>query len=74
MSDKIKITILEDGTIKTETDSVSMPNHGNAESFLRDMFKLAGGNITRKAKNALHKLLHGHTHEHGHDEHEHHHH
>lgn len=58
--DKVKITILEDGTIKTETDAVSLPNHSNCEAFLREMAKLAGGTIERKAK-------HGHaTHSHDH--------
>lgn len=58
MPDTIKITILEDGTIKTETDKVSMPNHQNAEMFLRDVGKLAGGTVERKNKS-------GHTHTHG---------
>jgi hypothetical protein len=48
--DKVKITILEDGTIKTETDAVSMPNHSNAEKFLLEIGRLAGGDIERKAK------------------------
>ena len=69
MADKIIIKVLEDGTIRTETDKVSAPNHGNAESFLRKMFELAGGFITRKAK---HSHTHAHGHEHTHeDEHEH---
>lgn len=58
MGDTIKITILEDGTIKTETDAVSMPNHQNAEGFLRDIGRLAGGEVERKNKL-------GHTHTHG---------
>lgn len=58
MADIIKVTVLEDGTIKTETDAVSMPNHQNAEAFLRDVGKLAGGLVERKQK-------HGHTHTHG---------
>lgn len=57
--DAIKITILEDGTIKTETDKVSMPNHSNAEAFLREMARVAGGEVSRKNK-------HGHA-SHSHD-------
>lgn len=64
--DTIKITVLEDGTIKTETDRVSMPNHANAEGFLALIGRLAGGLIERRAKHGAH--FHGHhehTHEHG---------
>ena len=63
MSDKIKITILEDGTIKTETDRVSAPNHSNAEQFLLHIAQLTGG-ITRRIMRAgasLHAALHEHT-------------
>ncbi len=63
MADKIKIHVLEDGTIKVETDAVSMPNHMNAESFLKNMFTLAGGAITRKLK---HGVLHAFGHDHKH--------
>lgn len=67
MADKIKVTILEDGTIKTETDVVSAANHQNAEGFLRTVFSFAGGLFTRKMKHS-----HGaHSHSHGHGEHEH---
>lgn len=58
--DRITITILEDGTIKTETDEVSNGNHQSAEGFLRDVGKLAGGIIERKKKA-------GHTHTHSHN-------
>ena len=69
MADKIKITILEDGTIKTETDQVSMPNHSNAEGFLREIAKVAGGAVERRHKrgSALHSHDHG-QHFHSHDE------
>ena len=62
--DRLKIEILEDGTIKTTTDAVSMPNHANAEQFLREMARLAGGTTVRKAKQGH---SHAHGHEHGHD-------
>lgn len=51
--DKVRITILDDGTIKVDTDKVSMPNHMNAEQFLRNMFTLAGGAVTRTIKHGL---------------------
>ena len=67
MHDDIDIEILEDGTIKTSTNLVSMPNHSNAESFLKDMARLAGGETLRK-KNPK---AQGHTHIHGHETHGH---
>lgn len=63
MADKIKISVLEDGSIKIETDKVSMPNHTNAENFLKEMFKLAGGNLAKKAKHAFAHVS-GKTHQH----------
>ena len=48
--DQMKITILEDGTIKTETDKVSAPNHSNAEAFLRLVAQLCGGKTERRHK------------------------
>jgi hypothetical protein len=74
MPDNIEIEILADGTIKTSTDAVSMPNHANAEAFLREMGRLAGGAIERKRKQGFaHTHAHGHSHSHEHG-HEHHHH
>lgn len=60
--DKLRISILEDGTIKTDTDRVSMSNHQSAEAFLRDVAKLAGGTETRKWKAGS---MHSHQHSHG---------
>jgi hypothetical protein len=70
--DCISITVLPDGTIKTDNDGISMPNHQNAEAFLRDIGRLAGGKTTVKMKGThqhLHHALHvhasdGHTHTH----------
>lgn len=69
MADKIIITVLEDGTIKTETDKVSMANHSNAEQFLLHIAKLAGGVTTRVLK--VGASLHRHLHEHVKDGHHH---
>lgn len=62
MADTIKVTILEDGTFKIETDAVSAANHGNAEMLLREIAKDAGGDISRVKKAGVHS--HGHLHEH----------
>ena len=67
MGDTVKISILDDGTIKTETDKVSMPNHQNAENFLRDVGRMAGGKVERKHKHGHHEHSHEHTHEHHHE-------
>jgi hypothetical protein len=66
--DKMMITILEDGTIKIETDKVSAANHVNAEAFVREAAKLAGGATTIKGKHA-HLGLGAHEHEHEHEDH-----
>jgi hypothetical protein len=67
--DKLTITILEDGTIKTDSDGISAPNHSNAEGFLREVVRLAGGTVKRclKVGASLARALHhhaqdGHTH------------
>lgn len=66
MADTIKIQVLEDGTVRVETDRVSMPNHLSAERFLSQTFTLLGGEIKRKAKHAFQHAF-GKTHDHDHD-------
>lgn len=66
MADTIKIKILADGTVRVETDRVSMPNHLSAERFLSATFTLLGGEIKRKAKHAMQHAF-GKNHEHDHD-------
>lgn len=61
--DTINITILEDGTIKTETDKISAPNHSSAEGFLAWVAKMAGGTTQRVGRGAA--AAHTHTHQHG---------
>jgi hypothetical protein len=58
MGDIINITILEDGTIKSETDLISQANHSSADKFFSFLRGLLGGEEKRKAK-------HGHVHTHG---------
>jgi hypothetical protein len=65
-SDKMKIEILANGTIKTTTDAVSAANHSNAEAFLRDVAKLAGGETTRERRKDVNPAHHHHSHDEGH--------
>lgn len=70
-ADTIRVSILDDGTMKIDTDAISMPNHTNAEGLVRQMTTLCGGKTEVKLKGAhLHNALHqhasdGHTHDHG---------
>ena len=59
-SDRMDISILEDGTIRIETDKVSGANHANAEQFFKLLAQNAGGESSRARKA-------GHTHTHTHE-------
>lgn len=63
-TDTITVEILEDGTIKTETDKVSSANHTTAEGFLKEMFRLAGGRTEIKFKRPVAVVEGAHTHHH----------
>ena len=58
MSDTLRIVILDDGTIRTETDRVSAPNHASAEQFLATVSLLTGGNASRQRKDHIHHVHH----------------
>lgn len=63
--DKMAISVLDDGTIKIETDAVSAPNHVSAEAFVKETARLAGGTTTKKMKHSHgHLGMHEHEHEH----------
>jgi hypothetical protein len=69
--DSMKVTILDDGTIKVETDRISQANHLTAEAFMRNLAAAAGGAQTRRHKHgvlgeAQHALAHaqGRPHDH----------
>jgi hypothetical protein len=62
--DELRITVLEDGTIRTETDSFSPANHQSAEEFLGEVTRQAGGPMQRQRRGKHHH--HGHTHTHVH--------
>lgn len=51
--DKMKITILDDGTLKIETDQISPANHMTAEALLRNTAMACGGEQTRVHKHGV---------------------
>ena len=51
--DTMDITILDDGTIKVETDKISQANHMTAEAFLRNVAQAGGAKQTRKHKQGI---------------------
>lgn len=65
--DRMTITVLEDGTIRSSTDSVSGAAHQNAEDFLASIAEMVGGTTTRQART---DIQHQHHHHHG-EEHSH---
>lgn len=58
--DQMQITILDDGTIKVETDRISQANHMTAEAFMRNMASACGGKQDRKQKHGTHHHHHHH--------------
>jgi len=70
MFDEMTITILKDGTIKTVADAISPANHDNAESFIKGMARLAGGETVRAPRT---DVKHSHTHDDVSEGHHHHH-
>jgi hypothetical protein len=64
MADKIKMEILEDGTITCETDGVSGKNHKSADEFLKMIEDMTGGGRETKKRKHTHKHKHGVPHHH----------
>ena len=63
MADKMKIEILEDGTISVKTDAVSGKNHHSADEFLNMIETLGGKRTTEKlSKKHKHKHVAPHSH------------
>lgn len=60
-NDEIRFTILEDGSVKWETDEISPANHATAERATAGIAKLLGGQSSQVRKR------HGHTHSHTHE-------
>jgi hypothetical protein len=67
MTDAIRIKIEPGGRIKISTDSISLPNHGNAEDAIRMIARLAGGTVTITARDTVHEHVHTHEHDHLHE-------
>ncbi len=64
--DAIKVTILQDGTIKVETDPISQANHLSAEQLLDAISRLSGGEVTKTKKHSRAHVHGERSHEHGH--------
>jgi len=64
--DRIKVTILQDGTIKIETDPISQANHLSAEHLLDAISRFSGGEVTKTKKHSRAHVHEAHTQEHGH--------
>ena len=67
----MNITILDDGTIRVETDAISQANHMTAEAFMRNIAKAGGAPQTKKHNHGMigaarHAIQHaiGHAHKH----------
>lgn len=52
-NDSIQYEILEDGTISVTTDQISGVNHVSADKLLKQLFELAGGEVTTKKRSRL---------------------
>lgn len=68
MSDRIRIEILEDGTLSIDTDAISGPNHKSADELLDSLEEIMGGRriVAAKPGHEHHAKLHGgHKHKHG---------
>jgi hypothetical protein len=67
-TDRITGVVLRDGTIKSQTGSISGANHDNAENFFVRLKELTGGEETRESRGEIshdHSVSHTHQHEGG---------
>ena len=63
MPDQMKMTVLPDGSIKSEVmGKISMPNHQSAADFLRTIAQLAGGKLKIASRHSHDPLSADHTH------------
>lgn len=71
-ADKFTVEILDDGTFKITTDPISAANHVNADNFVKEMFRHAGGPVEIRHRHGDKKHVHRFAHadevklEHGH--------
>lgn len=56
--DKFNIEILPDGSMKITTDKVSDANHVQAENLIKEMFRLAGGEVEIKHRHGKQQHVH----------------
>ena len=66
MPDKMSGSIMQDGTIRLVTDSISPANHASADEVKAEIIRLGGGKATTEERNERHShaLAHDHEHEH----------
>lgn len=65
-SDQMEVEVLDNGTFRCEVKgAISSVNHGNADTFLKEVQRFLGGvaNVLKSGKAHHH---HHHAHEHGH--------
>jgi hypothetical protein len=68
VSGKLVITLLDDGTVKTDATKMTADSDADLEAALNEMAEILGGSLE------VEKHLpgqHGHTHSHGHHKHRH---
>lgn len=62
--DKFTIEVLDDGTLKIDTDGISPANHKQADELLKTLVTMLGGNMVQVKKKTRHQHTHLHKHEH----------
>jgi hypothetical protein len=67
MANNITCTILENGTVRIDTDQISGPNHATAEAALQWIANQLGGDVTRTRRVDIHQHIHMDEHDHDHD-------
>jgi len=67
MPNNIECTILENGTVRIDTDQISGPNHATAEAALAWIAKEMGGEVKRTRRININQTVHVHDHDHDHD-------
>lgn len=56
--DEVEITILPDGTIRSENGKISAPNHSSCSQFFNLLGELSGGKVERLKKQPGHVHVH----------------
>jgi len=61
MADTIKIEILEDGTLKIETDGISTANHSSADQLLNAIEEMLGSRRVTHSRQRNQQRNHNHV-------------